>query len=233
MTNTALPTGETVTCSDLRHHYEVDGKNILALDGIDLDVPAGTSAAIIGPSGSGKSTLLTLLAGLQRPTYGTIHLGNTNLTASTERELLHVRATRLAVVAQNPYRNLLPYGTCVDNLTFAQRAPRSHGRRNLPPIEPLLRDLGLMLVANTRCDKLSGGERQRLALAAALATGPTVLVTDEPTSQLDDANRTRVAELLTALSAARGITLIAFTHDTVLAGCLDRTITLHDGRISA
>ncbi|AMM21472.1 hypothetical protein AX769_16695 [Frondihabitans sp. PAMC 28766] len=224
--------GETITCAGLRHEYVVDGEPVPALDGIELTVPGGTSAAIAGPSGSGKSTLLTLLAGLQRPTSGTIHLGETDLTALSERELLRVRATRLAVVAQNPYRNLLPYASSLDNLEFAQRAPRSHGRRDLPALLPLLDELGLAHLAGTRCDRLSGGERQRLALAAALATGPTALVTDEPTSQLDHVNRAAVADLLVAICAGRGITVVAVTHDRDLASRLGRTVTIDSGRIS-
>lgn len=225
--------GETVTCTAIRHHYDVDGDTVLALDNVDLTVPAGTTAAIIGPSGSGKSTLLTLLAGLQRPTSGTIHVGNTDLTALSERELLRVRATRLAVVVQNPYRNLLPYASTLDNLHFAQRAPRSHGQRRLPAFSPLLGELGLTHLADTRCDRLSGGERQRLALASALAVGPTVLVTDEPTSQLDESNRSVVADILAGMAETHGITVIAVTHDPVLASRLAVTISLHDGRISA
>lgn len=223
--------GETVVCTALRHEYVVDGSAVLALDDVSIRVEAGTTAAILGPSGSGKSTLLTLLAGLQRPTSGTIHLGDTELTAASERELLALRATRLAVVAQNPFRNLLPYGTCVDNLRFAQRAPRSHGRRSLPEVEPLLDEIGLTAVASTRCDRLSGGERQRLALAAALATAPTVLVTDEPTSQLDQVNAAAVGEILVAAARDRGVTVIVVTHDVALADRLDRRFTIADGRI--
>ncbi len=223
--------GETVVLTALRHEYVVDGSAVLALDNLSIRVDAGTTAAIVGPSGSGKSTLLTLLAGLQRPTSGTIHLGETELTAASERELLALRATRLAVVAQNPLRNLLPYGTCVDNLRFAQRAPRSHGRRSLPEVEPLLDEIGLTAVASTRCDRLSGGERQRLALAAALATAPTLLVTDEPTSQLDQVNAAAVGEILVAAARDRGVTVIVVTHDVALADRLDRRFTIADGRI--
>ncbi|RKR73993.1 ABC transporter ATP-binding protein [Frondihabitans australicus] len=222
---------EGVVCTGLRHEYVVDGSPVVALDDVSLRVEAGATAAIIGPSGSGKSTLLTLLAGLQRPTAGSVFVGETDLTALDERRLLRLRATRLAVVAQNPFRNLLPYGTCVDNLLFAQRAPRSHGRSDLPAIEPLLDEIGLSRVAGTRCDRLSGGERQRLALAAALATGPSVLVTDEPTSQLDSVTGAAVADLLVSTAVSRGVTVIAVTHDTALASRMDTRFRIADGRL--
>lgn len=225
-------TGERVACVALRHEYSVDEESVIAIDGIDLVIPAGTAAAIIGPSGSGKSTLLTLLAGLQRPTSGSIQIGDTDLTLATEREMLLIRATRLAVVAQNPYRNLLPYATAFENLLFAQRAPRSHRKHDLPAVGSLLAELGLAHVAHTTCDRLSGGERQRLALAAALATRPSVLIVDEPSSQLDRANRDVVAGILAEASTGRGVTVVAVTHDHVLAERLGRVITIAEGRIN-
>jgi ABC-type lipoprotein export system ATPase subunit len=220
-----------VTCSGIGHRYLVDGSEVVALHRVDLAIEPGSSTAIVGSSGSGKSTLLTLLAGLQRPTEGTIRVGATDITALDERSLLRLRATRLAVTPQNPDRNLLPYATAIGNVLFAQRGPRSHGRTELPDAAELLAELGLRHVAETRCDRLSGGERQRLALATALATDPTVLLADEPTSQLDQGNRRAVARLLAGASRDRGITVLAVTHDHDLAEQLDRSVRIADGRL--
>ncbi|MFD1722343.1 ABC transporter ATP-binding protein [Amnibacterium endophyticum] len=220
---------ESITVAWLSHRYP--GQAVDALTDIDLHVPAGTTAAIVGPSGSGKSTLLTLIAGLHRPTRGTIHLGDTDLTTQTETRLLQIRATRLAVVTQDPFRTLLPYATCLENLHFAARAPRSHGRAALPDPHELLHDLGLDLVAGSPAARLSGGERQRLALAAGLATGPTVLLCDEPTSQLDAANRHRTTALLQQIATERHVTVVAVTHDHDLAAACTTAITLDHGHL--
>jgi putative ABC transport system ATP-binding protein len=187
---------------------------------------------VIGPSGSGKSTLMTLLAGLQRPTAGHIYVDADDLTALPERELLRVRAERLGVVVQNPTRNLLPFGDAEDNVRFAQRGPRSYRRRGLPDPAGLLRDLGLDHLSGPRADRLSGGERQRLALAVGVAGAPGVLLADEPTSQLDHANRDRVTDMLTLIAERFGTTVIAVTHDPDVAAGLSRTVGIHDGQLT-
>jgi putative ABC transport system ATP-binding protein len=220
-----------VHCVALRHVYRVDGAEVIALDDVALDVSAGTTAAVVGPSGSGKSTLMTLLAGLQRPTAGRISIGDVELTRLSERALLQVRAERLAVVAQDPNRNLLPYGDAADNIRFAQRGARGYGRTDLPAPALLLERLGLRGLQDTRADRLSGGERQRLALAAGIASAPGVLLADEPTSQLDTVNRDLVVELLHRINTEFGTTVIAVTHDPEVARRLGRTLTMNEGRL--
>ncbi len=217
----------------LGHRYRLgDGEEVAALDGVDLLVPAGTSAAIVGPSGSGKSTLLTILAGLQRATSGQAFLGDVELTALDEVGLLAVRGQQLAVVAQNPYRNLLPYATGVENLRFASRGARARGRTGIPDPRELLARLGLDTVADSRTDRMSGGERQRLALAAGLASNPAVLLADEPTSQLDETNRDVVAALLGRIRHDFGVTVLVVTHDPAVAAGLDRRFAMSAGRLA-
>jgi ABC-type lipoprotein export system ATPase subunit len=222
-------TGLSVRCEDVRRVYDVDGEEVLALDRVSFELPAGSATAIVGPSGSGKSTLMTTLAGLQRPTSGRVLVGDQDLTALTERGLAQLRSASLAVVVQNAYRNLIPYGSADDNLRFAQRGS-ARGRR-LPDRTELLGQFGLGPLKDVRVDRLSGGERQRVALAAGLATDPQVLLVDEPTSQLDDANRDTIVELLRGISSDRGVTIVTVTHDPYVAQQLGHSISISDGRI--
>lgn len=221
-----------VRCVGLRHVYHVDGGDLTALHGLNLDISAGSTTAIIGPSGSGKSTLVNLIAGLERPTAGQVHVGADDLAALTQSQLLRVRAERVGVVVQDPTRNLLPFADPVENIRFAQRGPRSYARhRELPDPVTLLADLGLDHLADTPIDRLSGGERQRLALAVGIAAAPGVLLTDEPTSQLDTTNRDRVVDLLRLISRRFHTTVIAVTHDPDVAAGLSRSIGLHEGHL--
>ena len=221
--------GLSVRCEAVRRVYEADGEDVVALDDIDFDLPAGSATAIVGPSGSGKSTLMTILAGLQRPTSGHVFIGDTDLTTLTERGLLGLRSSALAVVVQNAHRNLIPYGSVDDNLRFALRGSTNSDR--LPDRRELLGQLGLAALVDVRVDRLSGGERQRVALATGLVTGPDVLLADEPTSQLDEANRDAIVDLLRHINDETGVTIMAVTHDQFVADRLGRSIAIHDGRI--
>jgi ABC-type lipoprotein export system ATPase subunit len=226
--------GLAVSCVGVRHVSRVVGQDVIALDGIDLCVEPGSTTAVVGPSGSGKSTLLTVLAGLQRPSAGTLTVGADDLATLSESDLLRVRADHIGVVVQNPVRNLLPFLDAADNIGFAQRGPRSYSRdRPLPEPRQLLADLGLAHLSRVRVDRLSGGERQRLALAVGMAGAPGVLLADEPTSQLDTANRDQIVQLLQDIRARYGTTVIAVTHDPDVAAALDRCVGLHEGRVTS
>jgi ABC-type lipoprotein export system ATPase subunit len=222
-------TGLAVKCDNVGRIYDLDGEEVVALEGVTLDLPAGSATAITGPSGSGKSTLMTILAGLQRPTSGRVFIGVTEITALTERGLLDLRAASLAVMVQNPQRNLIPYGTSEDNIRFARRGAAKS--RTLESPDNILGQLGLGALANVRVDRLSGGERQRVALATGLATDPDVLLADEPTSQLDESNRDSIVELLRRISADRGVTVVAVTHDPYVAEQLGYGVAIADGRV--
>jgi putative ABC transport system ATP-binding protein len=221
--------GLSVRCESVGRIYEVEGEEVVALDDVSFDLPAGSATAITGPSGSGKSTLMTILAGLQRPTSGRVFIGDTEITTLTERGLLELRAASLAVVVQNPQRNLIPYGSGEDNVRFARRGAAKS--RRLSSSDNILEQLGLGALANVRVDRLSGGERQRVALATGLATDPDVLLADEPTSQLDEANRDSIVELLHRISVDHGVTVVAVTHDPYVAERLGYGIVIGDGRV--
>ncbi len=224
-----LQTGLAIYCEHLCHYYELDGEEVTALDNVEFSVAAGESVALLGPSGSGKSTLLNLLAGLLRPTSGQIYLGADDITVMSEPELLNLRGHRVGVVVQNPSRNLLPYGTAEQNISFAQRALRGYRRVDLQAPAELLAALGLSELAGQRVSRMSGGEQQRLAVAVAMAGSPGLLLADEPTSQLDTANRDRVGELLARITSNFGTTVVVVTHDPAVAAAMGRTVTIAEG----
>jgi ABC-type lipoprotein export system ATPase subunit len=225
-----LQTGLAIHCENLSHYYELDGEEVLALDNVEFSVSAGESVALLGPSGSGKSTLLSLLAGLLRPTSGQIYLGPDDITVMSEPELLQLRGQRIGVVVQNPSRNLLPYGTAEQNISFAQRALRGYRRIDLQSPAELLAALGLSELGGQRVSRLSGGEQQRLSVAVAMAGSPGLLLADEPTSQLDTANRDLVGELLRRITSSFGTTVVVVTHDPAVAAALGRSVTITEGR---
>lgn len=225
----ALQTGLSIQCRNLTHIYQLDGQQVTALDNVEFTVAAGESVALLGPSGSGKSTLLALLAGLLRPTNGQIYLAADDTTLMSERELLQLRGQRVGVVVQNPARNLLPYGTAEQNISFAQRALRGHRRSELRSPRELLGRLGLAQLSGQRVSAMSGGEQQRLSVAVGMAGSPGLLLADEPTSQLDTYNRDLVVELLARVGQSFGTTLVVVTHDPAVAAALGRTVTITEG----
>jgi ABC-type lipoprotein export system ATPase subunit len=225
-------TGLDVRVQAVTMVYTVDGEQVHALRGVDLEIAAGQSVALLGPSGSGKSSLLTLLAGLQRPTAGRLLVGDHDVGGMSERALLALRASEVGVVVQGPARNLLPYASAEDNIRFAQRAVPRQRRDRLHPPAALLESLGLGHVRRSRLGALSGGEQQRLSLAVGLASAPGLLLADEPTSQLDAENRGHVVDMLTAAADA-GTTIVVVTHDEHVASQVSRSVHLRDGEVVA
>jgi len=226
--------GIGVTCRGLVFIYRLEGYDVVALAGVDLDISPGESVALLGPSGAGKSTLLALLAGLLRPAAGRVTVGRHDLVQAGPAELQALRATDVGVVLQGAGRNLLPYLSAEQNVRFAQRGAPADRRRELPAPRDVLAMVGLSGRGRNRVRpaRLSPGERQRLALAVGLAGRPGLLLADEPTSQLD--NRAR-DEVLMALDAVRraGTTVVVVTHDPGVGRWMGRTITIRDGRVGA
>ncbi|MFB9235251.1 ABC transporter ATP-binding protein [Plantactinospora siamensis] len=219
-----------VTCRGLVYIYRLEGYDVVALSGVDLDITPGQSVALIGPSGSGKSTLLSLLAGLLPPAAGRLRVGDHDLVKAGPAELQRMRAGDVGVVLQGSERNLLPYLSAEQNVRFAQRgAPAG---RSVPVPREVLGLVGLADAARRRPGELTPGGRQRLALAVGLANRPGLLLADEPTSQLDAGART---EVLTALADAHraGSTVVLVTHDPDVARSMERVITIRDGRVGA
>jgi putative ABC transport system ATP-binding protein len=221
--------GVSVRCEGVVHIYPGSGEgldDVVALRGIDLDVDPGEFVSLLGPSGSGKSTVLGLLAGMLRPSAGRVLIGPHDVGRMAPRSLARLRGSVVALVLQNPSRNLLAYATVRQNLAFA--AGRS-GKSS----DELLEQLGLAALADEVAGRLSGGEQQRVAIAAALSSGAQLLLADEPTSQLDAVSREHVMELLAQVHAEFGCTVVIVTHDSSVAARSPRTVTIRDGRVGS
>jgi ABC-type lipoprotein export system ATPase subunit len=222
-----------VRCENLVHVFRTPGQEVAALRGVELLVPAGEMVALLGPSGAGKTTLLWHLAGLMRPTAGSVEVAGHALAALNNNQLSALRAREVGILLQNPSRNLLPYATALDNLAFAARAGRYPRRDTRRRGMQLLESVGLAAQANNVAGRFSGGEQQRLALAVAVMNRPQVLLADEPTSQLDAVSAKAVVDLIAAQNTEEGMTVVAVTHDPAVAAALGRTVTIRDGRVGA
>jgi putative ABC transport system ATP-binding protein len=223
-------TGLAVAANGLVHIYRSEGNDVVALGGVDLDVGPGEVLGLLGPSGAGKSTLLSLLAGLLRPSAGKLRVGDHDLLALDEAGRDRMRARDVGVVLQGAARNLLPFATAAANITFAARGlPR--GERPAP--EEILGLVGLSGSAGDHLSSYTPGRLQRLALGVAIATGPGLLLADEPTSDLDHVARDEVLAVMRDINQRLGTTVVVVTHDAEVAARLPRTVTIRDGRVGS
>lgn len=200
---------------------------VTILQDITFTIPSGQVVAIVGPSGSGKSTLLGLLAGLDRPTSGSIRLQGTDITMLNESDMARFRRQHIGYVFQAFH--LLPTLTALENVLLPlelQGTADGSGRAT-----SLLQAVGLDHRLHHYPMQLSGGEQQRVALARAFISRPAFLLADEPTGNLDSQTGDRIIELLWELHANQGSTLILVTHDPALAGQAQRILSLRDGRL--
>ncbi len=226
------PGGIGVRCLGVVHLYRTfEGHDVVALQGVDLTIEAGERVAFLGPSGSGKSTLLTLLGGIQKPSAGRIFLGDQEISRLGERYLARIRSRRVSTMLQGSTRNLLPYATARQNIAFARLSLTNRERRDAVPDVELLRKVSMADQVDQVVSTMSGGQRQRLALACAVATGPQLLLADEPTSQLSHDDRDHVISLIHDLGDDLGTTIIVVTHQPEVAATFPRTVTMKGGRV--
>jgi putative ABC transport system ATP-binding protein len=208
-------------------HLSAGNQPVQILHDISFEVSAKQVLAIVGPSGSGKSTLLGLLAGLDRPTHGSIHIHGTNITTLTESAMAHFRRQHIGYVFQSFH--LIPTLTAIENVALPlelQGVATGEERA-----KTLLRAVGLEQRVHHYPIQLSGGEQQRVALARAFISQPPLLLADEPTGNLDSATGNLVIDLLWQLHEQHDSTLILVTHDRALAARAQRILTLRDGAI--
>ena len=199
------------------------------LKNISLDIAEGEAVALVGPSGSGKSTLLMTMAGLERPDSGQIRIQGTALDTLSEDALALFRGKTIGIVFQSFH--LIPTMTALENVAVPLELAGRTDAYSRAKAE--LARVGLSTRLHHMPAQLSGGEQQRVAIARALAPDPAILVADEPTGNLDEANGRAIIELIFALRAERGATLMLVTHDADLAGHCDRQIRLRSGEIEA
>jgi putative ABC transport system ATP-binding protein len=202
---------------------------VQVLSDVSLEIPARQFLAVAGASGSGKSTLLGLIAGLDRPSEGSVTVGGVALDRLSEDQLARFRLDTIGYVFQSFH--LIPTFTAEENVAVPLELAGDADPRGTAAA--LLREVGLGGRVHHYPVQLSGGEQQRVAVARAVARRPAVLLADEPTGNLDSATGAQIIDLLLALNRSLGSTLVLVTHDAALAGHADRTVTLRDGRVVA
>jgi putative ABC transport system ATP-binding protein len=234
MSQSALHTPRAVASPPavaLREVRKVHGRGdgaVVALDGVSVGLAPGSFTAIMGPSGSGKSTFLNVAAGLDRPTSGTVALGDTDLAGLSERRLTILRRERIGFVFQA--FNLMPSLTVAQNIALPLRLDGHRPRRST--VRAVAERVGLGQRLRHRPAQLSGGQQQRVAIARALVTRPEVVFADEPTGALDRRTGRDVLALLREVVDEDGHTVVMVTHDPVAAAHADRVILLADGRVA-
>ena len=205
------------------------GERVSILDDVSFDIPDKQMVAIVGPSGSGKSTLLGLIAGLDRPTSGTIWLNGTEISRLREEAMARMRLATIGYIFQSFH--LIPTLTAMENVAVPlELAGKLDARQRA---QEVLREVGLGHRLSHYPVQLSGGEQQRVAVARAFACRPPILLADEPTGNLDSSTGQQIIDLILALHRDMGTTLVLVTHDHTLASSMERVISLRDGRIES
>lgn len=221
-----------VICDNLIKIYKVDNLEVVALQGLDLEVVRGEMIAIVGASGSGKSTLLNILGGLDMPSAGRVTVAGYDLTRLNEEQRTRYRGLVVGHVWQQSGRNLLPDLSVADNVDLPQLLKGVSASRYRQRTRELLEIVGLADMAKKKPEQLSGGEQQRIALAVALANEPALLLADEPTGELDSITTQEIISFMRQVNKELNVTILVVTHDVAIASIVDRTLAIRDGRTS-
>lgn len=223
--------GAAIEINNLTKSFAKDGRRIDVLKGLNLTVTSGESLAVLGVSGAGKSTLIHILGTLDRPTSGSVHFDGLNVFEWDEKRLARFRNERIGFVFQ--FFNLLPEFTSMENTMMPALVSGMSRRQAIKRAEIILNEVGLGDRMDHKPGELSGGEQQRVAVARSLIMEPEVLLTDEPTGNLDRSTAVKIEDMLIDLNKNRKVTLIIVTHNKSLADRMVRSIGLSDGRIHA
>lgn len=213
---------------DLIKEFETPGDPLRILDGVSVELNRGQSLAVIGPSGSGKSTFLHIAGTLDSPTSGSVHLEGTAFDSLVEKDLAGFRNEHIGFVFQE--HHLLPQLTALENVLIPVVATGPAETESVDRAKSLLEDVGLGDRMTHRPAALSGGERQRVAVARAMVMQPVLLLADEPTGSLDQANAEKVGELLLKLQKQNQSILISVTHSDKLANLFEKQVRLENGK---
>ena len=219
-----------IRTNELQKYYNPGEElEVRALDGVTIEIERGEFTAIVGPSGSGKTTLLNIIGGLDHQTGGTAHIGETEITAMNDNQLIDFRLRNIGFVFQA--YNLIPVLTAEENVEFImllQNRPKEE--RHARALE-LLKAVGLESKMNNRPSEMSGGQQQRVAVARALASKPQFVLADEPTANLDSQSTADLLDIMAELNHKENVTFLFSTHDQRVIDRARRVITLEDGKI--
>jgi putative ABC transport system ATP-binding protein len=218
-----------IRCIDVRKVYRQGNNEIIALDGVSLDIAKGEFAVIMGPSGSGKSTLLHLIGGLDRPTSGELLVDQRLVGQMADDQVTLFRRTRIGFIFQ--FFNLLPTLTALENVTLPFVLDGRSKEEAEQRATTLLDKVGLENRKDHLPEEMSGGEIQRIAVARALAFDPPILLADEPTGNLDSKTGESILSLLRQINREAGCTIVMVTHSQEAAGYGGRTIFFRDGKV--
>lgn len=222
---------DIIICENLVKIYKTKDLEVLALQGLELNVAAGELMAIIGNSGSGKSTFLNMLGGLDRPSAGRLIVDGKDLFKLNAHELADYKRKTVGFVWQNNARNLVPYLTALQNVQLPMlfESQRQKQQRALE----LLELVGMSHKKNSKLTQLSGGEQQRIAIAIALANNPKILLADEPTGSVDTKTGSYILDVFRELNQSLGLTVVIVTHDRALSQKVNRVVAIRDGKVSS
>ena len=222
-----------VVCDNLVRIYQTEGIEVVALQGLDLLVAPSELVAIVGASGSGKSTLLNILSGNDVPTAGRAQVAGNDLLDMSAAHRVAYRRDVVGFVWQQTARGLLPFLTAAENVALPLLLAGTKRRERSARVEDLLELLGIGRCRDRVPAEMSGGEQQRCAIAVAVANRPQVLFADEPTGELDSMTADEVFAALRETNTELGTTIVVVTHDPAVAGQVDRTVAIRDGRTSS
>ena len=209
--------------------YRLGSEEIVAVDDVSLDVPAGKFVALVGRSGSGKTTLLNLMAGLDQATSGSILFEDRDMADMSENELIELRRHKIGFVFQS--FGLLPLLSAFENVELPLRISGARSREREQRANEALEMVGLAARSRHRPYELSGGEQQRVAIARAMVIRPSLMLADEPTGELDSSNARAIFGLFAEMVKEEGISVVAATHDSTLLNLADEVLEMRDGRV--
>jgi len=221
-----------IVCDGLVKIYKTEDVEVMALQGLELEVKRGEILSVIGKSGSGKSTLMNIIGGLERQSVGTIIVDGMNLADMTEKEMVQYRKKKIGFVWQKSSRNLYSYLTSIENVEAAMNFTKLDAGQKHEKAMRLLEMTGIAHKMNSYPAQMSGGEQQRVSIAVALVNDPDILLADEPTGAVDSKTSNMIQDLFRKLNQEMGLTIIIVTHDVKLANKVDRVVMISDGKIS-
>lgn len=220
-----------IQCDNLVKIYKTKDIEVLALQGLDINIEPGELMAIVGNSGSGKSTFLNMIGGLDRPTAGKLYVDGKNLFRLSEKELVEYKQKTVGFVWQNNARNLLPYLTALENVQVPMMF--ADAKEQEKKALELLELVGLSHKKDSKLSQLSGGEQQRVAIAIALANSPKILLADEPTGSVDAKTSNYIMDVFRQINRDMGVTVVIVTHDLALTKKVNRIVSIRDGKTSS